>query len=164
MEPITDAQIRASFINCSKGEAKRLYVPRDLDAQPWEDLDFLGWVDPQSADRRYLVTLTEAGLVGIVLRSSTVRAGVWRRNMCSLCYTVHSGSGVALLAAPKAGAAGRRGDSTGLYLCSDLACSLYLRDKKSVASGSRIKETMSLEDQVARLRGNLEGFLRKVEQ
>jgi FBP C-terminal treble-clef zinc-finger len=40
--PLTEQQIRAAFVNCSKGEAKRLHVPRDLAGQPWADLDFLG--------------------------------------------------------------------------------------------------------------------------
>ncbi len=43
MRALTEQDIRGSFINCSKGEAKRLNVPRDLDGRPWQDLDFLGW-------------------------------------------------------------------------------------------------------------------------
>ncbi|TXS09896.1 FBP domain-containing protein, partial [Streptomyces sp. ms191] len=46
MEPLTDRQIRSSFVNCTKGEASRLRLPLDFAALPWEDLDFLGWVDP----------------------------------------------------------------------------------------------------------------------
>ena len=47
VEPLTEREIRAAFVNCSKGEAKRLHVPRDLAEQPWDDLDFLGWRDPR---------------------------------------------------------------------------------------------------------------------
>lgn len=43
MRALTEKDIRSSFVNCSKGEAKRLTVPRDLEARPWDDLDFLGW-------------------------------------------------------------------------------------------------------------------------
>ncbi|TGN78537.1 FBP domain-containing protein, partial [Streptomyces griseoluteus] len=46
MRPLTEQDIRASFVNCSKGDAKRLAVPRDLAERPWDDLDFLGWRDP----------------------------------------------------------------------------------------------------------------------
>ncbi|MEU2014246.1 FBP domain-containing protein, partial [Nocardia sp. NPDC019302] len=28
MEPVTERDIRSSFVNCSKGDAKRLPVPR----------------------------------------------------------------------------------------------------------------------------------------
>ena len=45
VKPLTESEIRAAFVNCTKGEAKRLNVPRDLAEQPWEDLDFLGWRD-----------------------------------------------------------------------------------------------------------------------
>jgi len=45
---LTEQEIRAAFVNCAKGEARRLNVPRDLAGQPWDDLDFLGWRDPQS--------------------------------------------------------------------------------------------------------------------
>lgn len=162
MEPITETEIRASFVNCSKGEAKRLNVPRDLAARPWDDLDFLGWPDPQSPERSYLVTLVDDRLVGIEMRFSTSRVSSARRNMCSLCYTVHAGSGVSLMAARKAGAPGRRGDSSGLYVCSDLACSLYLRGMKQPASGTRIAESLTEDEQIARLRTNLDGFLRKL--
>ncbi|GDY71934.1 hypothetical protein SAV31267_014190 [Streptomyces avermitilis] len=46
MRALTEQDIRDSFVNCSKGEAKRLAIPRDLDERPWDDLDFLGWRDP----------------------------------------------------------------------------------------------------------------------
>ncbi|MFC6930320.1 FBP domain-containing protein [Actinomadura yumaensis] len=51
MRPITESDIRRSFANCSKGEAKRLTVPKDLDERPWGDLDFLGWRDPGAPER-----------------------------------------------------------------------------------------------------------------
>ncbi len=43
MRPLTEHDIRTSFINCSKGEAKRLPLPKDLaDIDHWSDLGFLG--------------------------------------------------------------------------------------------------------------------------
>ncbi|NSC25276.1 hypothetical protein FM076_30640 [Streptomyces albus subsp. chlorinus] len=54
MEPLTDPEIRACFVNCSKGEARRMYVPRDLEERPWGDLDFFGWRDPGAPDRGHL--------------------------------------------------------------------------------------------------------------
>ncbi|MFF2198578.1 FBP domain-containing protein, partial [Streptomyces sp. NPDC058157] len=48
MKPLTEQEIRAAFVNCTKGEAKRLTVPHDLADRPWEHLDYLGWRDPQS--------------------------------------------------------------------------------------------------------------------
>jgi hypothetical protein len=40
VKPLTEPEIRAAFVNCTEGEAKRLNVPRDLAEQPWDDLDF----------------------------------------------------------------------------------------------------------------------------
>lgn len=159
MEAITESEIRASFVNCSQGEAKRLNVPRDLESLPWADLDFLGWRDPRALDRAYLVIPLDERLVGLTLRWSGKRQQFLRRNMCSLCYTSHGGSGVGLMTARKVGAEGKQNGSAGLYACSDLACSLYLRGRRSPLLGIRMEETMTLEEQVLRMMNNLRAFL-----
>ena len=53
------------------------------------------------------------------------------------------------------------GDSVGTYLCADLQCSLYVRGKL-VSDQGRMPESLTLEQQVARLTGNLATFLRRV--
>ncbi|MGH4030428.1 FBP domain-containing protein [Actinomycetota bacterium Odt1-20B] len=162
MRPLTEQDIRTSFINCSKGEAKRLAVPRDLDRFPWEDLDFLGWRDPGAPDRSYLVTAHEGRLAGVTLRFPSRQRGFQHRSMCSLCLTTHPGSGVSLMTARKAGAAGREGNSVGVYMCTDLACSLYVRGKKPLEPGARFEETLTVEQQIARTTGNLTAFLERL--
>ncbi|WP_033319039.1 FBP domain-containing protein [Streptomyces yerevanensis] len=159
MRPLTEQDIRNSFINCSKGEAKRLAIPRDLAERPWNDLDFLGWRDPGAPDRSYLVTEREDRLVGVTLRFPSSQRGFLHRSMCSLCMTTHPGSGVCLMTARKAGAAGREGNSVGVYMCADLACSLYVRGKKIPESGLRIEESLTVEQQIARTTGRLSAFL-----
>jgi hypothetical protein len=47
-------------------------------------------------------------------------------------------------------------------MCSDLACSLYLRGKKDAGPGGRLHESLTLEEQIARTAGNVTGFLDKV--
>ncbi|GAA2259941.1 hypothetical protein GCM10010145_32480 [Streptomyces ruber] len=162
MRSLTERDIRASFVNCSKGEAKRLAVPRDLGERPWGDLDFLGWRDPGAPDRSYLVTERDDELVGVTLRFPSVKRGLLHRSLCSLCLTTHPGSGVSLMTARKAGAAGREGNSVGLYMCTDLACSLYIRGKKTPESGGRFEETLTQDEQIARTVGNLSSFLDKL--
>ncbi|MFJ4523332.1 FBP domain-containing protein [Streptomyces sp. NPDC088810] len=162
MRPLTEQDIRTSFINCSKGEAKRVAVPRDLGERPWEDLDFLGWRDPGAPDRSYLVTERDGRLVGVTLRFPASRHGFLHRSMCSVCLTTHRGGGVSLMAARKAGPAGREGNSVGLYMCTDLACSLYVRGRKTPASGARFEESLTLDEQIARTRSNLDAFLDKL--
>jgi len=165
MRSLTEQDIRNSFINCTKGEAKRLAIPRDLGERPWDDLDFLGWRDPGAPDRSYLVTEHAehaGGLVGVALRFPSVKRGLLHRSLCSLCLTTHPGNGVSLMTARKAGTAGREGNSVGVYMCNDLACSLYVRGKKVPQSGRRFEETLTQEEQITRTVGNLSSFLRKL--
>ncbi|TDD64000.1 FBP domain-containing protein [Jiangella aurantiaca] len=160
MRPITESDIRRSFVNCSKGEAQRLAVPRDLDEQPWDDLDFLGWRDPGAPDRGYLVTHRDDGLIGITLRAAPKAArGFASRSMCSLCLTTHTSGGVSLMTARRAGEAGRQGNTVGQYLCGDLACSLYVRGRKKSIVSAEIDETITVEEKVARARQNLATFI-----
>ncbi|MFI9648136.1 FBP domain-containing protein [Streptomyces sp. NPDC052040] len=163
MRPLTEQDIRSSFINCSKGEAKRLAIPRDLDERPWDDLDFLGWRDPGAPDRSYLVVERAGGPVGVTLRFPSSQRGFLHRSMCSLCLTTHPGNGVSLMTARKAGTAGREGNSVGIYMCTDLACPLYIRGRKSPGGGARFEESLTVEQQLARMTGNLSAFLDKLE-
>lgn len=162
MRTLTEQDIRGSFVNCSKGEAKRLAVPRDLEELSWDDLDFLGWRDPGAPDRSYLVAERAGELVGVSMRFPSVRRGFLHRSLCSLCLTTHPGGGVSLMTARKAGPAGRDGNSVGLYMCTDLACSLYLRGRKAPPTGSRVEESLSLDERIARTAGHLSAFLDKL--
>ena len=162
MNPLDENEIRNSFVNCSKGEARRLNLPRGLAELPWAELDFLGWRDPGAPDRSYLVAEHGGGPVGVTLRVPNVRRSLTRTNVCSLCISVHAGSGVSLLTARRAGAAGRQGNSVGTYMCADLACSLYLRGLKKSALVSRPDESLTLDEQIARTRANVERFVDQV--
>jgi hypothetical protein len=162
MKAVTEQDIRASFVNCTKGDAARLPIPRDLEQRPWEDLDFLGWSDLSAPDRSYLVVERDGELTGVALRYAKGARAFLRRSMCSLCLTTHSGSGVALMTARKAGPAGRQGNSVGTYMCADLACSLYVRGKKRPGTGGRIEESLTLDEQIERTKAHLFGFLDKL--
>ncbi|MFE0629320.1 FBP domain-containing protein [Streptomyces sp. NPDC058864] len=161
MNPLTEQEIRSAFVNCSKGEAKRLHVPRDLAEQPWDDLDFFGWRDPQAPDRSYLVAEREGRTVALALRSSGSTSWQARLSMCSMCLTTHSG-GVSLMVAARAGKAGQQGNTVGAYICSDLACPLYVRGKKDAGIGARLHETLTLEEKIQRTVANLAAFIAKV--
>jgi len=162
MDPVTEVQIRGSFINASKGEAKRLNLPADLGEARWADLDFLGWVDPKAPLQAYLVVPTDDGLAGVQLRRNTSGAGPRRAKMCSLCLTTHSGQGVSLMVAKRAGQAGRDGNTVGLDICAGLECSLYARGILPVPSVSAAHETLTTDERVDRLRGNLLTFVSRV--
>jgi hypothetical protein len=159
VRPSTEHELRAAFVNCSKGEAQRAALPRDLAERRWDDLDFLGWRDPGAPDRAYLAAEHGGRLVTVALRVAEQQRRFAHRGMCSLCLTVHPGSGVSLMTGRRAGPAGRKGDSIGTYACSDLACPLYARGLKRPPAGGRLDETLSVEAQVERLRARLSAFL-----
>ncbi|MFD9006220.1 FBP domain-containing protein [Streptomyces sp. NPDC059582] len=161
MKSLTEREIRTAFVNCSKGEAKRLSVPHDLAERPWDDLDFLGWRDPQAPDRAYLATELDGRPVALTLRGSHAPSWQTRRSMCSICLTTHTG-GVSLLVAAKAGKAGQQGNSVGAYICSDLACPLYVRGKKDAGIGARLPESLTLEEKIQRTVANLTAFITRV--
>lgn len=160
MEPITEAEVRASFVNCSQGEAKRINLPVGLADSVWEELDYLGWRDPKAPARGYLVAALPGGLAGVTLRAPTATPGVKRAKMCSLCLTPRSG-GVSLMVARRAGRSGQRGNTVGTYICSDLDCSLYVRGRLA-PGGPVVAETLTTEERIARLVGNLETFVLRV--
>lgn len=166
MEPLGEKEIRASFVNCSKGEAGRIRMPAGLatGGVPWADLDFLGWTDPGAPLRALLVAPGPDGPVGVLLRRPEARrAGALRSSMCRVCLTEHASSGVSLFVAPLAGAAGRNGNTVGEYLCADLACSLYLRGKRQPRMRLvRREETLSLDERVGRATANLAAFTDRI--
>jgi hypothetical protein len=163
MEAVTATDIRASLVNCSKGEATRLAIPRDLAERPWDDLDFLGWRDPSGSDRGCLVAEHGGRLTGVILRcvpaSAAGRPAGGRSTMCSLCLTTHPGAGVTLMTAARRKS---RDNSVGIRICADLDCSLYLRGKKDPPAGGRLSETLTVEEKAGRLRTSLSAFLDKV--
>lgn len=125
MKPMTEDEIRASLVNAGPGEAEHMPLP-GLHEVVWADREYLGWRDPSSPQRGYLVTWREGEPVGIVLRAAAARLQVGSA-ICSLCNTPQPASQVTMFSAARAGEAGRRGDSVGTYICADLACSLLIR-------------------------------------
>ncbi|MFJ8696775.1 FBP domain-containing protein [Streptomyces roseolilacinus] len=170
MEPLSEKQIRASFVNCSKGDAARLKLPADFADLPWEDLDFLGWRDPGAPLRAHLVLPPDAvpgqaggGPVGITLRvPEKARTSAVKSSLCRICLTGHASSGVTLFAAPRAGASGRDGNTVGIYVCSDLACPLYVRGRRQPALRTRYEESLDVEERIGRMRANLLAFVENV--
>ncbi|SFC41291.1 FBP C-terminal treble-clef zinc-finger [Nocardioides terrae] len=157
MSPLSEPQIRAAFVNLSKGAAARVNLPADLEERAWQELDYLGWQDPKAPGRTYLVTDRAGQTRAIALRVSEAGRRA-RKTMCDLCLTVGS---VTLMVAPRAGRAGQRGDSVGTYICADLDCSLYVRNKRS--NGTVVmEERLSVEEKIARLVANLDTFVTRV--
>lgn len=126
MKPLTERDIRSSMVNATKGEAQRIPLP-GLHEMLWDQREYLGWRDPKAPQRGYIVRWEDDEPVGIVLRAADIPPRTGMTAMCSLCRTPQPASQVALFTAPKAGPAGRDGNTVGTYICADLACSHIIR-------------------------------------
>jgi len=120
MRALTEADIRASFVNADEDELRVMEMPHDFVLIDWDYLDFFAWRDPSAGRRGYILTQHEGEISGFVLRVSDPGRG--RAGMCNICHTMQPGNQVALFSARRAGDAGARGDSVGTYICADLSC------------------------------------------
>ena len=120
MRALTEADIRASFVNADADELRVMEMPLDLVLIDWDYLDFFAWRDPSAGRRGYVLTQHDGQISGVVLRVSD--PGRVRAGMCNICHTMQPGNQVALFSARRTGEAGARGDSVGTYICADLSC------------------------------------------
>ncbi|MEZ3161702.1 FBP domain-containing protein [Microbacterium sp. BWT-B31] len=121
MRPLTEEDVRASFVNAVADDLRLLALPADFMITDWDHLDFLAWRDPRSRGRGYVITEIDGRAAGVVLRAAEGVSRA-RSGMCNLCHTMQPGDQVTLFTARKAGAAGQHGDSVGTYMCADLSC------------------------------------------
>jgi len=126
MKPLTADEIRASIVNAAPGDVSRIPLP-GLHETLWERREYLGWRDPLSPQRGYIVYWRGKEPVGMVVRAAESSLSRGISAMCSLCRTHQPGRQVSLFSVPKAGQAGLDGNSVGTYICSDLACSTIIR-------------------------------------
>jgi len=126
VKALTEAEVRASLVNASGGDAARMTLP-GLHEVVWDSREYLGWRDTRVPARGYLVHWRGDQPVGIAVRAAEQRMRPGIQAMCSLCRTPQPASQVALFSAARAGEAGREGNTVGTYICADLACSLIIR-------------------------------------
>ena len=121
MRPLTEDDLRESFVNAGPDDISRVTVPADFPFADWDHLDFYAWRDPQARARGYVVAEIDGRLAGVVLRAADGSSRA-RSAMCNLCHTLQPANQVTLFTARKAGDAGAHGDSVGTYICADLSC------------------------------------------
>ncbi|RHA40757.1 FBP domain-containing protein [Cellulomonas rhizosphaerae] len=131
MNPLTEKQIRASFVNCSRREAAEVTLPTDLATLRWDRLDYLGWIDRKAPLRAYVVLEVDGELVGVTLRSPE-GAATRKRAVCAWCEDVYATEDVSMYVARRAGAAGRKGDTIGTLICTNFDCSANVRRKPTI--------------------------------
>ena len=157
MGPLTEQQVRRSFVNCSRGEAQGLSLPKGFADLDWAELDLLGWRDPKAPLRGYLVTETADGPVGIAVRAADSRMSGTTAVMWLLCQTAQTGDAVSLFTARRTGEAGRNGNTVGTYICADLGCSDRVRT--DIPPWLQLREPAEvIAERAAELRERVAGF------
>ena len=158
MRVIDAAQIRASFVNVSVRERKNLPMP-DLDAVAWDSIDFLGWRDPKQPLVGYIVAIVDDEPLGLLMRQAeqTPRS----RTQCVWCADVHLPNDVVMFSTKRAGAAGRRGDTVGTYVCARFECNRNARRTPRTAYVGFDVEA-ARRSRIASFRANVERFVRDV--
>jgi len=126
MNPLTEKQIRASFLNASKREAAQATLP-DLATLDWAQLDYLGWHDRKSPLSAYVVLELDGVPTGVLLRSADAKTGKRTKGVCAWCEDVVVTEDVSLYVARRGGASGRNGNTIGTLICTDFACSRNVR-------------------------------------
>ncbi|MDY6810376.1 MAG: FBP domain-containing protein [Actinomycetota bacterium] len=159
MHALTESAIRSSLVNASVRERKALGLPQGFPGLPWEEMDFLGWRDPRSPQTGYLVIPLDDMFVGIILRLGGRQART--RPQCSFCRDVHLPNEVSFFSAKLSGAAGRKGDTVGILMCSRFECSANVRVLPSAMFAGDDPEVVR-QQRIAALRKHLGGFARRI--
>ena len=145
MRPLSESEIRASFVNASRREANQATLP-DLDGVDWDRLEYLGWRDRKAPLMSYAVVPVEDELVGILLRPTERRAdSPRRRTVCTWCEDIVNTDDVMLYVARRGGAAGKKGDTIGTLVCTDFQCSANVRRRPTSAeAGGDVEQSREL--------------------
>jgi len=155
MKPLSKEEILLSFPKKFREKISFKYL--ELDKIDWDNLDFLGWVDPDE-NLGYLVYPFPQELRGLVLESNQ-SIGSGGIKMCSFCYTLHLPSGVRLFTYKIP----NKKITIGNYFCSDLQCSLYLR-KIKLSGITQMSESLSIEEKIERCKRNIEDFFKLIDK
>ena len=158
MIPLTENQIRSSFINASQRERKELTLP-DLAQLRFDDLDYLGWRDRKQPALGYVVAIVDGEPVGVLLRQADGR--IRSRPQCSWCEDVHLPNDVVFFIAKRAGKAGRNGNTLGTLVCADFQCSANVRKRPPTAYVGFDVEA-ARQQRIDALREHVDAFVRRV--
>ena len=150
MNPLTDERIRSSFVNASKGEAKRASLP-DLAAVRWDEIDYLAWQDAKRPQQYYVALEVDEQVVCLLMRGAENPPS--KKMMCGWCEDIIDGVRAAHFAVPRAGASGRHGNTLGTAICADFRCSRNVRRKPTAFEMQTEDEALLAYHREARIQG-----------
>lgn len=160
MRPLSEDEIRASFVNTTDDELDQLELPLEHLLVEWDEIDALAWRDQTYRQRGYLVTMIDDEPVGLVLRAAEPPSSRHRAAICNLCHTQQPANQVSMFSARRAGLAGEKGDTVGTYLCSDLSCQENVRLHAPLAPAEvRASSSLRIDGLRRRTRAFVEGVL-----
>ncbi|MCX7521543.1 FBP domain-containing protein [Microbacterium sp. STN6] len=159
MLPLTENDLRSSFINASVRERRNLAVPDNFGNLAWDDLDFLAWRDRKYANLGYVIAELDGVAVGILLREADRKPN--RRPQCSWCEDVTLPNDVVFFSAKRAGDAGRNGNTVGTLICSAFECPANARRRPQTAYVGFDVEA-ARRQRIETLLQHVRGFVREV--
>ncbi|EWT06947.1 translation elongation factor [Intrasporangium chromatireducens Q5-1] len=164
MNPLTEKQLRTSFINTTKRETTQAALP-DLAELSWDRLDYLGWRDRKAPLLAYVVLELDGQPTGIMLRAGAANQTMVRRKaLCAWCRDLASVE-AAMYVARRGGSAGRAGNTIGTLVCEDFSCSRNVRrPPTSSEAGTDPEQVRDLivQERIAGLRERAARFVQEV--
>ncbi len=164
MNPLTEQQIRTSFINTTKRETAQATLP-DLTELSWDRLDYLGWHDRKAPLLAYVVLELDGAPTGIMLRAGAANQTMIRRKaLCAWCRDLANVE-AAMYVARRGGSAGRAGNTIGTLVCEDFSCSRNVRrPPTSSEAGTDAEQVRELivQERIAGLRERAARFVQEV--
>ena len=161
MKPITREEFSAMLekARVTKRLQKELrFVPEEI--SDWQDRDFLAVCNRSRSEGVLLAPFFANKPIPFRLQARRANAqGRSEAIICDICATWQRGAASASITFQK-----QKG-SVSFLCCDDLACSLHVRDKTPAAKLSRtqLREDVTREKRIARLRGRLEFIAKSVD-
>lgn len=161
MHALTEAEVRAAFINANDEEMAVMEMPHDFLLVDWDYLDFFAWRDPSVPRRGYVLIQDGSETIGVVVRASNPAKA--RTGLCNICHAMQPGNQVSLFSARRAGRAGRAGDSVGTYICADLTCHDTVRIAHPLAPGE-VRAPGQIDHRLDGTRTRMRSFVNQVRE
>lgn len=162
MHPLTEKQLRSSFVNASRRETTDATLP-DLSSLEWDRLDYLGWRDRRAPLAAYVVVPVDDEPTGVLLRAADAPL-VRRRTVCAWCEDVVVTQDVSFYVARRGGASGKRGNTVGTLICTDFTCSQHVRRRPTRTEAGSDADALREQIVARRVAGLRERSARFVEE
>lgn len=136
-----------------------------MQPEDWDNLDFLA-IPTRSGQGGVLIIDIDNNVYATPYELSPLKSdkvtGRLKPVICDFCKTWQAGSRAATISFPTDR---RSHNSIGFLCCTDLRCSLHVRDKTADSKTSRaqLREDITAEERIQRLRNKLKGLINRLQ-